>query len=211
MIFICVEWCPCWRIFISTGRVWPESCPYIFSTLHFTLDKVSNGIFNSNIWLKYQIRSKYLLGAPEAGGWKAFSKVVGQPLHEPQFMPHVCGYYAAGYNIHYLPRPPSQYGDTLPWLRMCQKRSHLKRCRCFTYRYKAYTLGTNCFLTLILLFQLIGPLSSNCITWIIIFIQVMNMICDSPEMPTEWKSVIWWTNWNFLFIFCHLFYLWPPW
>ena len=57
---------------------------------------------------------------------------------------------------------PSQY-EGIPYLEWeCAKReAHLKRCRRSSYRYIAYTLGTDYFLTLTILFQLIGPLCSN--------------------------------------------------
>ena len=148
-----------WRIFISTGRVWPESCPYIFSTLHFTLDKVSNRIFNSNI-PNSNIKSNPNISSVLPGlGMKGFiqsSWVGGTSLS-------LCHAVMPERNIHYCRDPLSTYGHTpLYFACKCAKtEAHLKRCNRLTYRYRAYTLGTDYFLTLTLLFQLIVPLCSN--------------------------------------------------
>ena len=155
-LFICVEWLVAWwRIFISTGRVWPESCPYIFSTLHFTLDKVSNRIFNSNI-PNSNVKSNPNISSVLPGlGMKGFiqsSWVGGTSLSLCHaVMP------ATTYIIALTPLNIWAYDKYLA-CECARTEAHLKRCRCFTYRYKAYTLGTHYFLTLTLLFQLIGPL-----------------------------------------------------
>ena len=155
-MFICVEWWPAGGyLYRQEGSdlslAHTSSQPYISPWIKFPTE-YSIQTFNSNFRSNPNI-SSVLPGLGMKGfiqsSWACTSLSLCHAV-----MPRC-------YNIHYYPTPSQHEG--IPYIEWeCAKReAHLKRCRRSSYRYIAYTLGTDYFLTLTLLFQLIGPLCSN--------------------------------------------------